>query len=103
MVRRLHDVTALCQRAQRGLTRRSFLFLSATGVAGLVIAPSLPSFPHQEFVGQFTTQGPNPNIGMIVAEAWNKIISEQLRDNIFDSSSFFRRAMRDELKARLKD
>ena len=33
-----HGVDQLCQRAQRGMTRRSFCFLFGAGVAGAVVA-----------------------------------------------------------------
>lgn len=36
-----HTNDRLCQRAQRGLTRRSFCFLFGAGVTGLALSPSL--------------------------------------------------------------
>jgi len=37
-----HGVDQLCQRAQRGLTRRSFCFLFGAGVAGALVAGAAP-------------------------------------------------------------
>ena len=37
----LHGADQLCQRAQRGMTRRSFCFLFGAGVAGLALAHGL--------------------------------------------------------------
>jgi hypothetical protein len=37
-----HRSDQLCQRAQRGLTRRSFFGLFGAGVAGVVVASALP-------------------------------------------------------------
>ena len=36
-----HRSDQLCQRAQRGMTRRSFCFLFGAGIAGAALAPSL--------------------------------------------------------------
>lgn len=36
-----HDTDQLCQRAQRGMTRRSFCFLFGAGIAGAML-PSAP-------------------------------------------------------------
>lgn len=35
-----HALDQLCQRAQRGMTRRSFCFLFGAGVAGLALSPA---------------------------------------------------------------
>lgn len=40
-----HGVDKLCQRAQRGMTRRSFFGLLGAGAAGLVLAPELSFVP----------------------------------------------------------
>jgi hypothetical protein len=37
-----HGADQLCQRAQRGMTRRSFFGLFGAGVAGAVVASALP-------------------------------------------------------------
>ena len=39
-----HRSDQLCQRAQRGMTRRSFCFLFGAGVAGLALAPQVHTF-----------------------------------------------------------
>ena len=94
-----HAVEKLCARAQRGMTRRSFLFLTGAGVAGMALAPSLPPlFEHKAFVGQFSV---HPNIGQIVALVWNEVIGEPA-DNIF-MDRHFGRLMREGLNQRLLD
>lgn len=37
-----HGVDQLCQRAQRGMTRRSFCFMFGAGVAGAMVAAAAP-------------------------------------------------------------
>ena len=51
-----HDVRAICSQrpASRGVSRRSFIALIGTGVAGLALAPSLPvGYVHTEVFGAF--------------------------------------------------
>jgi hypothetical protein len=92
-----HDLTALCQRAQRGMSRRSFLFLTATGVAGALLAPA-PAWPFQEYGASFTVE--EPRIGQLVAEAWNAVIGDGPADNIF-VDRHFARLMAEQLHARI--
>lgn len=39
-----HGVDQLCQRAQRGMTRRSFCFLFGAGIVGYALPPQEDSF-----------------------------------------------------------
>jgi len=97
-----HGVEQLCGRGQRAMSRRSFLFLTGAGVAGLVLAPSLPEvmqFQYRVVFGQFTIA--NPGVGQLVAEAWNRIVGDGPHDNIF-TDHHFARLMRDELNASMK-
>lgn len=66
-----HGLTALCQRAQRGLTRRSFCFLFGAGVAGAMLAPELAQ----------TTEGANFST-RVYFEGLNKKMFEGGGNNI---------------------
>jgi hypothetical protein len=84
------------------MSRRSFLFLAGAGTAGLLLAPSLPAIaaPEEVQIWQMSVEGaprvvPVPNIGQIVAEAWNRIVQEPA-DNPFDFN--FERALSTEMK-----
>jgi hypothetical protein len=48
-----HDVGKLCQRAQRGMTRRTFCFLFGTGVGALSLG-FVPSLPTPKTVARLT-------------------------------------------------
>ena len=95
-----HGVDALCARAQRGLTRRSFIFLSSAAIVGAM----MPA-PATELV-QMVYHPPHGNrhlIGQIVAEEWNRIIAGRLADNIFNVDASIYVPMKDALTTRLRE
>lgn len=96
-----HGVEQLCQRAQRGMTRRSFLFLTAAGVAGTIIAPTLAEtlqFTHTVYP---PPSGVNVNLGQMVAETWNRIIGDSPGDNLFVEKKLFAKLFADDIKRKL--
>jgi hypothetical protein len=95
-----HDATALCARAQRGLTRRSFLFLTGAGVVGALLAPAADGVAMAFEPGRFYKA---PRVGQLVAEAWNAAIGPGPADHCFVAVSdrHFARLMAEQLRARL--
>lgn len=98
-----HPVEALCTRARRGLSRRSFLFLGGAAAVGFVLQPEIviaqPQTAWQFSVVEGSFSAVSPNIGQLVADAWNKVIGEAPNDNIFNNG--FRELMRAELSKEL--
>lgn len=90
----VHGPTQLCQRAQSGMSRRSFCFLFATGVAGLTLVPQIAFSQSLPTEGVLTWRGktavfpfgsgrpirvpvlPPPPLGYWVGGAMSKPVTE---------------------------
>jgi len=74
------------------MNRRGFLGSLATLAAGLVLDPErLLWVPGQKtiFLPPIPVFGANPNIGMLVAAAWEDAIKRRPADNLFSSRALF--------------
>jgi hypothetical protein len=74
------------------VNRRGFLSLLGLGTAGLVLDPErLLWVPGQKtiFLPSIGTYAPHPNIGLIVAQAWEAVVARHPRDSVFASQWLF--------------